>query len=329
MRAIVITGRGGPEVLAPADVPRPAPGPGEVLIRVAAAGVNRADLLQTLGHHPPPPGAPAWPGLEVSGTIEALGPGVLGFAIGDRVCSLLDGGGYAEYVAAPAAYLLRVPDGADLVAAAGLPEALGTLWSNLIGVAGLDPLANHGHTVLVHGGSGGIGTIAIQLLHALGATVLTTAGGPERAARCLELGAAVAIDHRTTDFVEATHAATAGRGADVILDVVGAAYLDRNVAALAPHGHLVVIGMQKGTTGALNLGPVLTKWLSIHGTVLRRRPSEEKAAIMAEVRAHAWPLAEHGKIRTVVHATLGLDEAAQAHRMMLDGGVFGKVLLVP
>lgn len=325
MRAMVITPDGG---LAPADLPTPEPGPGEVLVEVAAAGVNRADLLQLQGLHPPPPGAAEHPGLEVSGRIAALGEGVDGWGVGDEVCALLDGGGYASHAIAPADTLLRVPDGVSLVDAAALPEAMATVWSNLVHVAGLSATDNTGRTVLVHGGSGGIGTTAIQLLRATGAVVLTTAGGPARVARCEALGA-YGIDHRSEDFVERAREATGERGVDVVLDVVGAKYLDRNLRALAPHGRLVVIGMQKGTTGELDLSRVLSRWLSIHGTVLRRRPPEEKAAIVADLCERAWRYLDRGEVRPVVQDRLPLVEAAEAHRMMADGEVFGKVLLLP
>ncbi|UFU06960.1 NAD(P)H-quinone oxidoreductase [Ruania halotolerans] len=336
MRAMVISSdESSAGTLAPATLPDPSPGPGEVLIDVAAAGVNRADLLQLQGMHPPPAGAPDWPGLEVSGTIAALGEQVTGYGVGDRVCALLDGGGYAERAVARADLLLPVPDDRDLVEAAGLPEALATLWSNLFavpgvpGAAGLDPHALDGATILVHGGSGGVGTTAIQLLTALGVRVLTTAGGPDRTARCAALGAHRAIDYRSEDFVEVTHAETEGRGADVVLDVVGAKYLQQNIDALAPFGHLVIIGMQKGATAELKLAPVLTRWLSVHGTVLRQRPPEQKTAILADVRERTWPLVTRGTIRPAIHARVPLAEAGEAHRMMADGEVFGKVLLLP
>ena len=336
--------------LTPGERPDPRPGPGEVLIEVAAAGVNRADLLQLKGLHPPPEGAADWPGLEASGTIRDLGQGVTGWSVGDRVCALLDGGGYAELARARAECLLPVPDELDLVEAAAFPEALGTLWSNLVDIPGLDgpaallrssgtETADHhsatedthaaGRSILVHGGSGGVGTVAIQLFAALGARVLTTAGGPERTARCLELGADAAIDHRTEDFTERVQELTAGRGVDAVLDPIGAAYLEQNVSALAPHGHLVVIGMQKGTKGTLNLAPMLSRWLTLHGTVLRARPQHEKALMMTDVRRRAWPLVTGGSIRAVVHDRLPLTEAIQAHRLLADGVAFGKVLLLP
>ena len=343
MRAMVITEDGS---LAVADLPDPEPGPHEVLIEVAAAGVNRADLLQLQGLHPPPPGAAEWPGLEVSGTIRAVGREVTDWSVGDRVCALLDGGGYAELALARADCLLPVPDQLDLADAASFPEALCTLWSNLVAVPGLDGPAAlirpettpstapqdrpaTGRTILVHGGSGGVGSIAVQLFSALGARVLTTAGGPERTARCRELGAETAIDHRAEDFVEQVRELTEGRGVDAVLDPIGAAYLEQNVAVLAPHGHLAIIGMQKGTKGTLNLARLLAKWLTVHGTGLRGRPAAEKAAIIADVRRRAWPLVTDGTVRAVVHERLPLTEAAAGHGLLADGVAFGKVLLVP
>ena len=322
MRAITITDDSD---LLLTDVPAPRPGPGEVLVRVAAAGVNRADLLQRAGHYPPPPGASEILGLEVSGTVAALGEGVTGWAEGDEVCALLAGGGYAELVAVPAGQLLPAPAGLDLVDAAALPEAVCTAWSNLVGTGRL----RAGETVLVHGGSGGVGSAAIQLAFAVGARVLTTAGGPERTARCRELGADVAIDHRTQDVVAAVEEATEGRGVDVILDVLGAGGLDQNVRSLATGGRLVVIGTQKGRKGEIDLGRLLTKRASVHATTLRARPLEEKAAIVADVRERAWPLLDDGRLRPVVAERLPLAEAARAHELLDSGAVFGKVLLVP
>ncbi|MFV0426475.1 MAG: NAD(P)H-quinone oxidoreductase [Beutenbergiaceae bacterium] len=314
--------------LSPLELPTPSPGTGQVLIEVAAAGVNRADLLQLKGLHPPPPGAPEHPGLEVSGTIAALGDGVDQWHVGDQVCALLDGGGYASHALACADELLPIPDGVCLTDAAALPEALATVWSNLVGIAGLSGTDNSGTTVLVHGGSGGIGTAAIQLLRATGAVVFATAGGSERVERCQALGA-FGIDYRSEDFVSVVRAATGERGVDVILDVVGAAYLQRNIDSLAPHGQLLIIGMQKGATGELNLGTVLSSWLSIHGSVLRRRPPQEKAAIIAQLRQHAWPYLDRGQVRPVVEAAMPLAQAAQAHAMLAAGEVFGKLLLIP
>lgn len=314
---------GGPEVLVPSEVDVPQPRSGEVLIDVAAAGVNNADLLQRAGLYPPPPGAPSWPGLEVSGVVAVAGPDS-GWAPGDRVAALLDGGGYAQRAIAPAAQVLPVPDGVDLVDAAALPEAACTVWSTLA-AAGLAP----GQWLLVHGGSGGVGSLAVQVGAALGAHVLATAGGPERAARCRELGARVVVDHRAEDFVAAVADATDGRGVDVVLDVVGAAYLERNLAALAVGGRLAVIGLQKGRRAELDLGALLSRRLTVLGTTLRSRPAAEKAGIVAAVRSEVWPLVADGRVRPVVQARLPLTEAARAHRMLAAGEVFGKLLLVP
>ncbi|MFZ5850441.1 MAG: NAD(P)H-quinone oxidoreductase [Actinomycetota bacterium] len=323
MHAIVITAPGGPEVLRWQEVPDPQPGPGEVLLDVAATAVNRADLLQRAGHYPPPPGAPPYPGLECSGRIAALGPGVPGWQVGAPVCALLSGGGYAERVAAPATQLLPLPGGVDLVTAAALPEVAATVWSNVFMLAGLQPQ----ETLLVHGGASGIGTFAIQLARAAGARVLCTAGTPEKLARCRELGAEVVISYRDEDFVEATRRATDGRGADVILDNMGAAYLARNVAALAPNGRLVVIGLQGGRTAELDLGALLAKRAAVLATSLRARPAAEKATIVAAVREHVWPLLADGAVRPVVDRVLPLPDAAAAHRVVEASAHVGKVLL--
>lgn len=318
--------------LVPASVADPVPSAGHVVVGVTAAGVNPADVLQRRGLYPPPPQAPPWLGLEVSGHIRSVGRGVTGWQVGDRVAALLDGGGYAEQVAVPADQLLPVPASLDLVAAAALPEALCTAWSNLVDVAHLES----GQLALIHGGSGGVGSVAVQLALALGARVITTAGGPERAARCLGLvpdgttrDRLVVVDHRTEDFVARVEAITEGGGVDVVLDVVGAAYLERNVRALATNGRLVVIGLQQGRKGGLDLGALLAKRASVHGTTLRARPAAEKAAIVRAVREHAWPLVEAEVIRPVVHAVLPLAEAEQAHDLLGSGEVFGKVLLAP
>lgn len=327
MRVVEIDGAGGPERLRTARRPDPAPGPGEVLLRVAAAGVNRADLLQRQGHYPPPPGAPDWPGLEVSGVVAGHGPGVdaTAWPLGTRVAALLAGGGYAEAVAVPVPLLLPVPDGIDLVDAAGLPEAVCTAWSNLVDAGRL----RAGETLLVQGGSGGVGSVAVQLGAALGAHVVATAGGPARAAHCRDLGAGTVVDHRTEDVAEAVRAATDGHGADVVLDVLGAGGLAANLASLATGGRLVVIGTQRGTRGEIDLGLLLARRASVIGTTLRARPLAEKARIVADVRAHAWPMLDDGRLRPVVHARIPLDEAAEAHRLLDSGAVFGKVLLVP
>jgi putative PIG3 family NAD(P)H quinone oxidoreductase len=323
MHAISIREPGGPEVLEWTEQPDPAPGAGEVLLDVAAAAVNRADLLQRKGQYPPPPGVSEVPGLECSGTVAAVGEGVE-LPVGTPVCALLAGGGYAEKVVVPSGQVLPVPSGMDVVTAASLPEVACTVWSNVVLTAGLVA----GETLLVHGGAGGIGTHAIQVGKALGARVAVTAGSPERLARCAELGADVLIDYRSQDFVEEVRAATEGRGADVILDNMGAKYLPRNVSALARHGRLVVIGMQGGIKGELNIAELLGKCGTVTATSLRYRPLEEKAAIVADVVAQLWPIVESGAVRPIVHEVLPADRAADAHRLLEESGeVFGKLLL--
>src|SRR3954467_10186568 len=286
MRAGVAHGAGGPEVLSVGELPDPEPGPGEVVLDVVAAGLNRADLLQRQGFSPPRPGASEVIGMECSGTVAALGDGVEGWSVGDRACALLAGGGYAERVAVPAGQLMPVPDGVDLVTAGALPEVACTVWSNVFMVAGLQPE----ETLLVHGGAGGIGTMAIQLGRALGARVATTAGSAEKLEVCRRLGAEVTVNYRQQDFVEAVRDATndrpRGPGADVILDNMGAKYLGRNVEALATEGRLVIIGMQGGARGELDLGALMRKRGAVIATTLRARPAEEKAAICAAVEAH-------------------------------------------
>ncbi|KAB1903646.1 NAD(P)H-quinone oxidoreductase [Micromonospora sp. AMSO31t] len=323
MHAITIPKPGGPEALVWAAVPDPEPGPGEVLVEVRSSAVNRADLLQRQGHYPPPPGAPAYPGLECAGVVAAVGPEVTGWAVGDEVCALLAGGGYAERVAVPAGQLLPVPAGVDLVDAAALPEVACTVWSNVVQLARLA----EGETLLVHGGGSGIGTFAIQLGVALGATVVVTARATKNE-RLRELGAAHTIDYAEQDFVEEVRRFTDGRGADVILDIMGAAYLPGNVAALATGGRLVVIGMQGGRKGELDLGMLLAKRASVHATALRSRPLAEKAEIVRGVREQVWPLVESGKVRPVVHARAKMAEAADAHRLVETSDHLGKVLLV-
>ncbi|WP_137814300.1 NAD(P)H-quinone oxidoreductase [Gandjariella thermophila] len=326
MHAITTREPGGPEVLEWTEVPDPEPGPGEVLLDVAATAVNRADLLQRQGFYPPPPGASEVIGLECSGTVAALGEGVTGWRVGDEVCALLAGGGYAERVAVPAAQLLPVPAGVDLVTAASLPEVACTVWSNVVMLAGL----GKGDVLLVHGGSGGVGTHAIQVGRALGATVAVTAGSAERLARCRELGADIAINYREQDFVEEVRGATGGHGADVVLDNMGAKYLARNVDVLATDGHLVVIGMQGGRKAELDLGKLLPKRGSVSAVGLRGRPVDGpngKAEIVADVRARLWPLIESGTVRPVVHEVLPVRRAGDAHRALDAGGVFGKLVL--
>jgi putative PIG3 family NAD(P)H quinone oxidoreductase len=323
MRGVIASEPGGPEVLAVVDLPDPAPGPGELLIDVAATAVNRADALQRRGNYDPPPGASPVLGLECSGVVEALGEGVSEWAVGDRVCALLAGGGYAEKVVAPAGQAMPLPAGLDLAVAAALPEVACTVWSNVFMVAGLQP----GETLLVHGGAGGIGTMAIQLAHALGAKVVATAGSEEKVEACRDLGADLAVNYRERDFVEEVRQGTGGRGADVILDNMGAKYLARNLSALAVEGRLVVIGMQGGVRAELDLGKLLAKRGAVIATSLRARPTADKAAICAAVVEHVWPLVADGTVRPVVHASLPLDQAAEAHRMMEASVHIGKIVL--
>ncbi len=323
MRAVVITSPGGPEVLSVAEVPDPVCRPDEVVLQVAATAINRADLLQRQGHYPPPEGAPPWPGMEASGTVIEVGGMVRGWAVGEQACALLAGGGYAERVAVPAGQLLPVPPGVSLVEAAALPEATCTVWSNVFMLAGLRP----GETLLVHGGSSGIGTMATQLARQVGARVAVTAGSAEKLARCAELGAQILVNYREQDFVEVLREATRGVGADVILDNMGAAYLSRNVAALAISGRLVVIGLQGGRSAELDLSALMAKRAAVLATTLRARPAAEKASIVASVREHVWPLIGSGQVRPVVHAVLPLDQAAQAHRLVDSSVHVGKVLL--
>jgi putative PIG3 family NAD(P)H quinone oxidoreductase len=310
MYAITMTEPGGPDALEWAEVPDPRPGREEVLIEVAASAVNRADIMQRQGLYPPPPGAPPYPGLECSGTVAGSG---------ERVCALLAGGGYAERVAVPAGQLLPIPRGLSVEDAAALPEVACTVWSNVVQLARL----TKGETLLVHGGGSGIGTFAIQLGAALGARVITTARA-DKHERLRELGAEITIDYREQDFVDVV--GDAG-GADVILDIMGAAYLDRNIQALATGGRIAVIGLQGGRTAELNLGRLLAKRGSISATTLRARPIEEKAAIVRGVREHVWPLVESGAIRPIIHRRLPMPQAAEAHRIVESSDHVGKVLL--
>ncbi|MFJ9946407.1 NAD(P)H-quinone oxidoreductase [Kitasatospora sp. NPDC091207] len=323
MHAMTIPEPGGPEALVWAEVPEPVPGDGEVLVEVAATAVNRADLLQRQGFYDPPPGSSPYPGLECAGRIVALGPGVAGWGVGDEVCALLSGGGYAQRVAVPAGQLLPVPKGLGPEEAAALPEVAATVWSNVFLVAHLRP----GETVLLHGGASGIGTMAIQLAKAVGARVAVTAGSAEKLARCAELGADITINYREQDFVEVLRDATGGAGADVILDLMGAAYLQRNVDALAVNGRLVIIGLQGGVQGEINLNTLLRKRGAVIATNLRGRPLAEKAAIVAAVREHVWPLVESGLVRPVIDRVLPLTEAAAGHRALENGEQVGKVVL--
>ncbi|MEV4596025.1 NAD(P)H-quinone oxidoreductase [Amycolatopsis sp. NPDC049253] len=321
MYAITIREPGGPEVLEWTEVPDPSPGPGEVLLDVAASAVNRADLLQRQGNYPPPPGSSETIGLECSGTIAELGDGVEGWQVGDEVCALLAGGGYAERVVVPAGQLLPVPGEVELLAAAGLPEVACTVWANVVMHAKLA----EGQTLLVHGGAGGIGTHAIQVGKALGATVAVTAGSAERLDRCRQLGADITINYKEQDFVEILHAEA--KGADVILDNMGAKYLQRNVDALRADGRLVIIGMQGGVKGELNIGSLLGKRASVFAAGLRWRPLEQKAEVVASVREGLWPLVENGSVKPIIGQVVPMAEAASAHRMLEEGSVFGKILL--
>jgi putative PIG3 family NAD(P)H quinone oxidoreductase len=319
----VVSRPGGPEVLQWDEVPDPQPGAGEVLVDVVASAVNRADLLQRQGHYDPPPGTSPYPGLECSGRIAAVGEDVEEWAVGDEVCALLTGGGYAQQVAVPAGQVLPLPTGVDLVDAAGLPEVVCTVWSNVFMLAGLRP----GETLLVHGGASGIGTMAIQLGREMQARVAVTAGSAEKLARCRELGADVLVNYRDEDFVEAVRTATDGRGADVVLDLIGAKYLARNVEVLATSGRLVVIGLQGGTKAELDIGLLMRKRAALLATALRARPPEEKATVVASVREHVWPLVGSGAVRPVVDRRLPMADAAEAHRVIEAGEAVGKVLL--
>lgn len=323
MRAVIAPEPGGVEALQVVDRDDPEPGPGEVAIDVAAAGVNRADLLQRMGNYAPPPGATDVLGLECAGTIAALGDGVDGWQIGDSVCALLGGGGYAQRVTVPAGQLLPVPDNLSHVEAASLVEVASTVWSNVFMLAGLQ----RDEVLLVHGGGSGIGTMAIQLARALGARVAVTAGSAAKLDVCRELGANITINYREQDFVEAVREETDGHGADVILDIVGAKYLPRNVDALATSGRLVVIGMQGGVKGELNLGTLLRKRAAVLATSLRARPADEKASIVASVHENVWPLVADGTVRPIVHATVPLEQVRDAHQMLEDTTNTGKVVL--
>ncbi len=328
MRAVSVSEPGGPDVLGWGEVPDPVCGPGEVLVDVVAAAVNRADLLQRQGNYPPPPGASAVLGLECSGIISEVGEGVTGWSVGDEVCALLAGGGYAERVAVPAAQLLPRPSGVELATAAALPEVVCTVWSNVFMLARL----RHGEVFLVHGGSSGIGTMAVQLAVRAGARVAVTAGSAEKLDFCRELGAEVLVNYRDDDFVEAVRGATDGHGADVVLDIMGAKYLARNIDVLATGGRLVGIGMQGGTKAEIDLGKLMRKRASVHATTLRSRPVDGpggKAEIVAAVRHDVWPDVERGVVRPIVDRRLPMSRAAEAHALIEASDHIGKVLLLP
>lgn len=323
MRAVIAPNPGGVEALEVVDIPQPEPGPGEVLIRVAGAGLNRSDLLQRQGLYPPPPGVTDVLGLECSGDIVAVGEGVTDLPPGTHVCALLAGGGYAEYVTVPAGQVATVPLGISLVDAGGLMEVAATVWSNVFMMGKLQ----HGETLLVHGGGSGIGTMAIQLGKAFGARVIVTVGSPEKAEFCRELGADVVIDYKQQDF--AAEMKSAGVTADVILDIIGAKYLEANVSVLSTAGRLVVIGMQGGVKAELNLGALMSRRAAVMATTLRARPSSEKAAIVRAMVAQVWPLISDGTVRPIIHATYPLDDVRQAHQVLEESSHIGKVLLTP
>ncbi|MGB7219447.1 MAG: NAD(P)H-quinone oxidoreductase [Vicinamibacterales bacterium] len=324
MIAIEISRFGGPEVLVPVERPQPKPAAGEVVIKVAAAGVNRPDVSQRRGRYPPPPGASDIPGLEVAGTIVEMASDVRSWRDGDQVCALVAGGGYAEYCAAPALQCLPVPRGLDMAAAAAIPETFFTVWTNVFDRGRL----KSGEWILIHGGSSGIGTTAIQLARALGSRVLATAGSAEKCAACEQLGAERAINYRTTDFVAAARETVGERGVDVILDMVGGEYVPRNLELLAQEGRLVQIALLGGSTAQVNMGLVMRRRLTITGSTLRPRSVAEKGAIASALTATVWPLLEAGTVKPVIHATFPLRSAADAHRLMESSTHIGKIVLV-
>jgi NADPH2:quinone reductase len=324
MTAIAITTPGGPEVLKPVRLERPEPGAGEILVKVTAAGVNRPDVLQRQGGYPPPPGAPATPGLEIAGEVVAVGPATKRYRVGDKVCALVPGGGYAEYCLAAEDNALSIPAGLSLVEAAGLPETFFTVWTNVFDRAGLKA----GETFLVHGGSSGIGTTAIMLAKAFGATVIATAGSPEKCAACVALGASLAVDYRKEDFVKAVKDATGGKGADVILDMVGGDYIPRNLSAAAMHGRIVSIAFLRGSKAEVDFLPMMLKRLTLTGSTLRPRSVAEKAQIARSLEERVWPLIAAGQIKPQIYKTFPLAEAAQAHALMESSAHVGKIVLV-
>jgi NADPH:quinone reductase len=324
VRAIEITTPGGPDVLVETERPIPTPAAGEVLVKVAAAGVNRPDVMQRMGHYPPPPGITDIPGLEIAGVVEQLGPGVDTWRVGDRVCALLAGGGYAEYCVAPAPQCLPVPANVDFVHAAAIPETFFTVWTNAFERGRLKP----GESLLVHGGSSGIGTTAIQLARAFGSRVFATAGSAEKCAACERLGAARAINYREQDFVAVVKDVTGGRGVDVVLDMVGGDYFPRNMDALGMDGRLVSIAVLNGVKTTINILTMMQRRLTLTGSTLRTRSIAEKGAIASALRQHVWPLLESGAVAPVVHATFPLRAAAGAHQVMETGAHIGKLVLV-
>jgi NADPH:quinone reductase len=324
MKAIAITSFGGPEVLQEIERPTPQPGPGDVLVRVEAAGVNRPDIMQRLGKYPPPPGASDLPGLEIAGAVAAVGADVRRWREGDRVCALVAGGGYAEYCAVPEPQCLPQPDNLTVVEAAAVPETYFTVWTNLFQRAGM----RRGDRVLIHGGTSGIGTTAIQLAREFGAElVLATAGSDEKCAACERLGAK-AINYRTQDFVEVTRSVTSGAGVDIILDIVGGDYVQRNLEALAMRGRLIQIGLQGGSRTQVNLAVLMQKRLTLTGSTLRPRSPEEKGAIARELEQQVWPLFAAKRVVPIVDRVLPMREAAEAHRLLEAGTIVGKIVLL-
>ncbi len=323
MVAIEITEPGAPEVLRPAERPVPRPGPGEVLVKVAAAGVNRPDVMQRKGMYPPPPGASDIPGLEIAGSVATLGYGVKGLKEGDKVCALVTGGGYATYCPAACSLCLPIPKGMSMIEGAALPETFFTVWTNVFDRGRLKP----GETFLVHGGSSGIGTTAIQLARSMEARVFATAGSVQKCRVCKELGADAAINYRDEDFVERIKTLTDGRGVDLILDIVGGDYLPRNLEFLAVEGRLVQIALQHGPKVEMNLLPIMLKRLTVTGSTLRPRSVEQKAVIAEALKEKVWPLLERKTVRPLIHATFALTEAAEAHRLMESGEHIGKIVL--
>jgi len=324
MTAIEISKPGGPDVLVPVERPTPEPGAGEILIKVAASGVNRPDVMQRLGKYPPPPGASDIPGLEIAGMVDRVGSGVTAWKVGDAACALVSGGGYAEYCVAPAPQCLPVPRGLDFVSAAAIPETFFTVWTNVFDRGRLAA----GESILIHGGSSGIGTAAIQLARARGSRVFATAGSAEKCAACETLGAERAINYKETDFLEAVKAATGGRGVDVVLDMVGGEYFARNVDALAMEGRLVEIATLRGAKAEVMLTTIMQRRLTITGSTLRARSVAEKGAIARAVHEHVWPLVESGAVKPVIFKIFPLADAAGAHAVLDSGAHIGKVVLI-
>ncbi len=324
MRAVIIDGKGGPEVLKPATLPVPQPAAGQILVKVAAAGVNRPDVQQRMGAYPPPPGHSPLPGLEIAGTVAAVGSSVTRWRVGDAVCALVNGGGYAEYCIAEETATLRVPNGMDMTHAAGLPETMFTVWNNVFERGGL----SSGEWFLVHGGTSGIGTTAIQLAKAFGAKVIATAGSTEKCRACRDLGADVAVNYRTEDFVKVAKEATGGRGIDVTLDMVGGDYTDRNIVAAAEDGRIVQIAVLGGAEAKINVARLMMKRVTLTGSTLRPRTRDVKARFAEALASKVWPLVDEGRVKVVLDQTFPLAQAADAHRRMETSAHVGKIILV-